>query len=646
VRDIIVGTAGHIDHGKTALVRALTGIDTDRLIEEKRRGITIDIGFAHLTLEGFRVGFIDVPGHEKFVKNMLAGIGGVHLLLLVVAADESVMPQTVEHFDICRLLGIRRGIVVLTKRSLVDTELLQLVEEEVRDLVRGSFLEDAPVVAVDSLTGENLGELRNVLLAELERIERDELSFRVTHRFFTLPIDRVFSVKGFGTVVTGTALSGRVTQEEAVDILPPSLSSKVRGIEIFGESASRAEAGQRTALNLSGVGKDDLTRGMALSSQGRARSARQIDALIRSLPSAPAPLRHRSPIRFHIGTSERIGRLHLLADKSLEPGDEGFARILLDEPTVCFPGDRFILRRYSPLVTVAGGVVLSNDPPRHRRGERATLVEAYRALAPELGREGPGKSRALLRFLIERAGIEGIDLNQLTARTGLTPECILATLGDVDSAVLIDQDPPVALDAAAIDLLADEWVAVLRDFHQAKPLAPGMSREELKERFLKTGGTAHFQFLLEELAARRLIDIRGTVVALHGAKVQLSPEQVGLRGEILGILRDQPFQSPGVDGLADVLGRPGDQVRDIYFYLIQRGEILRVSGEVVVLPEQLDELLERLRRAYPPGQPFTVPQFKDVLGLSRKYAIPLLEFLDRRRVTRRSADVRTLVEGG
>jgi selenocysteine-specific elongation factor len=646
VRDVIVGTAGHIDHGKTALVRALTGIDTDRLIEEKRRGITIDIGFAHLDLEGFRVGFIDVPGHEKFVKNMLAGIGGVRLLMLVVAADESVMPQTVEHFDICRLLGIPRGIVVLTKRSLVDAELLQLVEEEVRELVRGSFLDGAPVVAVDSLTGEGLDELRAVLRAELEHLERDELRHRSGDRFFTLPIDRVFSVKGFGTVVTGTAMTGSLAQEEAVDILPSSLSSKVRGIEIFGWPEPRAEAGQRTALNLSGVARSELYRGMTLCSQGAALATSRIDVLIRTLPSAPAPLRHRGPIRLHVGTSELIGRIYLLADRVLEPGAEGFARIRLDRPTVCFPGDRFILRRYSPLVTVGGGLVLSNHPPRHRRRERPALVEDYRALAPEVEREGPERARALLRFLIARAGIEGIDLRRLTALTGLKAEAVLAGLEGLDSAVRIEQDPPLVLDAGSIDALGRGMAALLKEFHEARPLAPGMSREELKERFLKTGGAAHFQFLLDRLAARGLIEVRGAVVALQGARVRLSSDQAVLREEILGVLRDRPFQFPGVEELAKLLGRPGDEVRNIYFYLVEQGEIVRVSGEVVVLPEQLADLLERLRRAYPSGRPFTVPQFKDVLGLSRKYAIPLLEYLDRRRVTRRQGDVRTLVEGG
>lgn len=644
MKDLIVGTAGHIDHGKTALVRALTGIETDRLIEEKRRGITIDIGFAHMELGPYRIGFIDVPGHEKFVKNMLAGIGGIHLLLFVVAADESVMPQTVEHFQICKLLGIRQGIVVLTKSRLVDPELLAVVRQEVTELVRGSFLEDAPVVAVDSLSGDGIDELERTMLQRIQALRRDDLERRIEDRVFQMPVDRVFTIRGFGTVVTGTAVSGSLRRDELVQILPGGFQSKVRGIEIFGEPAERADAGQRTALNLPNVARSDLRRGMTVCPENTLQSRTIVNVRIELLASSPRPLRHRMPVRFHHGSAEMIARVYLFGQTELKPGGSAIAQLRLEEPTVLLPGDPFILRRYSPLITIGGGVILDNDPPRLRRRHLPALLEEYRELLPLLADGGPAAGRLLLTHRIRRRGVHAAALGDLVAATGLKSSVILELIRNAPGIVIIPQDPPFVVDLSAVDELAEKLPAALDEHHARYPLAAGMPREELRERFLSGVPAPVVQFFFDELRRRAIIDVRAGNVALAGSTVRLTDEQERLKAGLLESLRQNPFQSPGPASLAKQIGEPVDSVRSLFYYLIESGEILKVSEELVVLPEQIENLVSRMRREFPSGQTFTVPEFKEILGLSRKYAIPVLEYLDRVRVTRRIGDGRILVE--
>ncbi len=644
MKDLIVGTAGHIDHGKTALVQALTGIDTDRLIEEKRRGITIDIGFAHMELGDYRIGFIDVPGHEKFVKNMLAGIGGIHLLLFVVAADESVMPQTVEHLQICELLHIPQGIIVLTKSGLADEELIAVVRQEVTELVRGSFLEGAPLVAVDSLSGDGIDELRQTMLREIQALPRENLDRRIEDRVFRLPVDRVFTIRGFGTVVTGTAISGSLRRDEPVQILPGNFQSKVRSIEIFGEAAERADAGQRTALNLPNVARSDLRRGMTVCAENSLRSGMTANVQLELLADGPSPLRHRMPIRFHHGSAEMIARTYLFDRTELKPGETAIVQLRLEEPAVLLPGDPFIVRRYSPLITIGGGVILDNDPPRLRRRQVAPLLEEYRELLPRLIQGGRGAQRLLLVQRIRRQGVCAVALDDLVAATGLKQSVILELLGDMEGIGVIAQEPTLIIDLSVVDGLAEKLRLALDSYHARHPLAAGMPREELRERFLTGAPAQVVQFVLDELQQRGVIDVRAGNVALAGSTVRLSEEQERLRERLLGSLRKNPFQSPGPTLLAKQIGEPVEPVRNLFYYLIESGEILKVSEELVVLPEQLDELVTRLRNEFPKGRTITVPEFKDVLGLSRKYAIPVLEYLDRIRVTRRRGDGRTLVE--
>ncbi|RMG48984.1 MAG: selenocysteine-specific translation elongation factor, partial [Acidobacteria bacterium] len=357
MKHIIVGTAGHIDHGKTELVKALTGIDADRLKEEKERGITIDIGFAFLTMGDTRFGFVDVPGHERFVKNMLAGVHGIDLVLLVVAADESIMPQTREHFDICRLLRVKSGLIAITKVDLVDEELLQLVEEEVRDFVRGSFLDGAPIIRVSARTGVGLEELKAALVNLGERIQE-----RQSNAVPRLPIDRVFTKRGFGTVVTGTLVSGTLREGESVEILPRQMGATIRGLQVHNKPVEVAHAGERTAVNLQGVGVEDLQRGDVLVPPRRFRPTSMLDARLELLPTAPQPIENRTRVRFHIGTAEIMARVILLDRESLRPGDAALVQFRLERPTFAVAGDRFIIRRYSPQTTVGGGVILDPLP--------------------------------------------------------------------------------------------------------------------------------------------------------------------------------------------------------------------------------------------------------------------------------------------
>ena len=428
MKDIIVGTAGHIDHGKTTLIKALTGIDTDRLEEEKRRGISIEIGFAHMQLGDSRVGFIDVPGHEKFVKNMLAGIGGIDLVLLVVAADESVMPQTIEHFQICKLLEIPRGVIAITKKHLVEEELLALVEAEVRELVEGSLLEKAPIVAMDSVSGEGVELLKKTLLEEIGKSQQDITTARRSHQIFRLPVDRIFTIKGFGTVVTGTPYAGVLKKGDAVTVYPTLKTGKVRGIEIFNQEADLAMAGQRTALNLSGLEREDLNRGMVISGSNALAPSSMFDAVVHLLPTAPKGLKDRSAIRFHHGSAELIGRIHPLESDQLLPGKSMLVQFRVQSPTVCCPKDHFILRRYSPMTTIGGGVILDGAPKKHRQKDLPNILPGLRKLWSMLTEQDPGLDSALVEYFVKLHRFSGVSLSDLAARTGFLENYLLDLL--------------------------------------------------------------------------------------------------------------------------------------------------------------------------------------------------------------------------
>ena len=618
MRHIIVGTAGHIDHGKSALVLALTGTDPDRLAEEKRRGISIELGFAHLELAAdVTVSFVDVPGHERFVKTMLAGATGIDLVLLVVAADESIKPQTREHFDICRLLAIPRGIVVLTKTDLVDEELLSLVRLEIEEFVAGSFLEGAPVAMVSAKTGQGISALKDAI-ARMARAagERD------VSRPFRLPVDRSFSMRGFGTVATGTLISGRVSAEDEVEVYPGGRKLRVRGVQVHGAPANHALAGQRTALNLTSCEPAEVPRGVVLAAPGAYQAAARIDCRVRLLAGAP-PLKHRAPVHFHAGTAEVVAEVRLLegGDK-LTPGGEAFARILLRDPLLVVPQDRFILRMFSPVVTIGGGVVLDIDPPRRGSAGRLRTLEH-------------GSPAEKLALVAREEGF-GMSLQALRRRLGWTAEELERALPG--SGVRLLRLQGWLIDEARIAAALASVREVLAGFHREHPLLPGIQQEEVRGRAL-AGAPA---FLLETLLAGT-----GDFVS-EGETLRLASHSLSLKQDEEQALErmEGAFRRAGlaVPGLQEVLAKSGVETarsRSLLQILLRQGRLVRISEDLVYHPGAIEDLRRML--AARKGQRFAVPAFKEWTGISRKYAIPLLEYLDRIRVTRRTGDERTVL---
>ena len=623
MKNIIVGTAGHIDHGKTALVKALTGIDADRLEEEKRRGITIDLGFAHLELTPeLRLGFVDVPGHERFIKNMLAGVGGIDLLLFVIAADESIKPQTREHFDICRLLGIRRGIVALTKADLVDEDILGLVRLEVEELVAGSFLEGAPIVPVSSVTGAGLDELRR----ELARVAAT-VGEKNAAGYFRLPVDRVFTVKGFGTVATGTLISGSVAREQEVEVYPAGRRLRVRGVQVHGSAAGRAVAGQRTAVNLADIEPADLARGDVLSEPGRFHAVKQIDCRLDLLVSAK-PLKHRAPVHFHSGTAEIEAEVRLLeGGAAMRPGSTAYVRLILRHPALLLPGDGFIIRMFSPVVTIGGGVVVDiqgdTGGRRHRKG--GDVKARLETLCS-------GTAAARIALLVREAAF-GMGMAELVARTGMREPEIAAAAAQAPL-VAIAQPQPWYVDRAWMQSERERIVRTVREFHQRTPLLPGVARQELR------GGAP--VFVLDELLAEsREIVAEGELVRSRGHKLVLKEDEEQARAKIERAFEDAALAVPA---MAEVLAKSGVEAaraRSLLQILLREKRLVRISGELVFHHTAIARLRELLGRHK--GERFRVPEFKEWTGISRKYAIPLLEFLDRERITRREGDERVVL---
>ncbi len=622
MKNIVVGTAGHIDHGKTALVKALTGIDADRLEEEKRRGITIDLGFAHLQLTpGLRLGFVDVPGHERFVKNMLAGVGGIDLVLFVIAADESIKPQTREHFDICRLLGIPRGVIALTKADLVDNEILELVRLEVEELTAGSFLEGAPIVPVSSVTGAGLEDLRRALgRVASAAAEKDAAGY------FRLPIDRVFSIKGFGTVVTGTLVSGSVAREQEVELYPAGRKLRVRGVQVHGAPAERGMAGQRTALNLADIEPAELARGYVLSEPGRFRVVPQVDCRLNLLPSAK-PLKNRAPVHFHSGTAELEAEVRLLNGGTvLKPGSQEYVRLVLREPALLLPGDRFIIRMFSPVVTIGGGVVLDAGGRRYRKGDDA---------AARLGVLAGGDLSARVGLLVKEAAF-GMSLAELVGRTGLR-ETEIAAAAKSAGLVSLGQ-PPWYVDRAWFQAARDRLIKAVREFHQKNALLAGIPKQELRSRQLADAPPLLLDALLAD--AKDLV-VDGETVRSRGHKVVLREDEEQARRAIERAFEKAGLTTPAVPEVLAHSGVEAGRARSLLQLLLREHCLVKITDDLVFHRAALESLRQML--AARKAARFTVSDFKDWTGISRKYAIPLLEYLDREHVTRRVGDERLVL---
>jgi selenocysteine-specific elongation factor len=631
IKHVIVGTAGHIDHGKSALVEALTGTNPDRLEEEKRRGITIDLGFAFLDLDNTRLGFVDVPGHERFVKNMLAGVGGTDLLLLVIAANESIKPQTREHFDICRLLGIPRGIIAITKSDLVDADMLGLVRLEIEEFVRASFLEGAPIVPVSAKTGDGLDALKRELLHAAQAV-----AARDATRHLRLPIDRAFAMKGFGTVVTGTLVAGTLKPEDEVELYPTRKRVRVRGLHSGGKAVERAVAGQRTAVNLAALGREEIQRGMVLAPPGVFQPSVRLDARVTLLASA-RPLKNRAKVHFHQGTAERIAEVVLLLRDELPPGESALAQLRLSEPALLLPGDRFILRQFSPVVTIGGGTVLDARARRHRRNDPAVA-----AFLETLERGNHEETLAALAASSQR----GMTLADIISRTGWTEAEVRRAVKNLSAAKqlrVVGEQPLTIAFAKTLAELAVILKKAVEEFHRANPLLPGIPKQELRGR-AKNPRAEVFQAALDDLVRERILTMSGDLVQHVGREIALSSDESRAKELIEKEFEHAGLSVPSFAAVLEKLPVESSRAQKILLMLLREKVLVKVASDLVFhrsAVARLRELLAKYRKER--GDKLPIPAFKELTGVTRKYAIPLLEYLDREHVTRRVGDERVIL---
>jgi selenocysteine-specific elongation factor len=634
LKQIILGTAGHIDHGKTSLVKAVTGIDTDRLKEEKERGITIELGFAHLDLpSGQHLGVVDVPGHEKFVKNMVAGATGIDIVVMVIAADEGVMPQTREHMEICTLLGVGHGLVALTKIDLVDEEMLELAQEDIREFTRGSFLENAPVMPVSAATGQGLSEFVRAL---------DDLSQQVQLRppssLFRLPVDRVFTMKGFGTVITGTLVSGKVQVGDPIMVYPSGITSKVRGIQVHNQSVPTAEAGMRTAVNFQGLDKEAVSRGEVLSTPNALKPSYMVDVQFRYLASSGKPMKNRTRVRFHTGTSEVLGNLILLEHDELKPGETTVAQLRLDTPVAIVKGDHYVVRSYSPVRTVGGGQVLNPIPPKHKRFSAGVVQALSGVLASD--------PETLIGGHIAAAGHAGACFTDLRLMTNLTDRLLESSLQALMSArtiIQVDKETRSFVHQQSFEAFIQETAGHLRNYHKAFPLKSGMLKEELKSKFPADTDVKLFNLVLNQMIKDNAIVQEEKTVRLTSHKVALVGDEATLRKQILKIYKDSGLQPPFFREVAGILKSEPNQAKDVLNLLIEEGLIIRTKDDLFFHAEAIADLKQRMVRFFESNADMTPAHFKDMTaGASRKFLIPLLEYFDSKNVTLRVGDVRKL----
>ena len=638
-RSIVVGTAGHIDHGKSALVRALTGTDPDRLPEEKRRGITIDLGFADLQLGDLRLGFVDVPGHERFIKNMLAGAHGIDVVALVIAADEGVMPQTREHFDICRLLGVSQGLVVITKSDLVDAEMLPLVEDETRELVSGSFLEAAPVVTVSSKTGAGLDQLKSTITEVAGHVPP-----RSSEQVTRLPVDRVFSMKGFGAVVTGTLISGEIVEADELELLPAGIAIRVRGTQVHGHSVAKAESGQRTAVNLSGVDVSQIERGMVLAAPRRLRPTQIIDARVSVLPSASRALRSRARVRVHTGAAEVLARVRVLDEAGeIVMGQTGLVQFRLEAPVVVLHNDHFVVRSYSPQETIAGGVVLHPFAVKHRGKDLSKTRRLLEALAQ------PDRQLKFQAF-VEFAGKGGTRFADVAAATGWNDELLQSVAAEARASSSMIDAGGVFLATDVFRNYCDQVREELERFHKREPLARGLLRETLREKVFAHAAPEIFSSVIAALESQKALVSDKDTVRASSHSVDLSEQDQRLRQTFEEAYEKAGVEAPSIDELMTEAGVAVPQrthARKILQLLIDAGKIVRIQGDMLMDAGALETLKHKLLQygaTKEPDRLIDVAAFKELAGVSRKYAIPLLEYFDRARVTRRAGDKRVILK--
>ncbi len=635
MRHVVLGTAGHVDHGKTALIKALTGTDTDRLKEEKERGITIELGFASLKLpSGKTLGIVDVPGHEKFIKHMVSGAAGIDLVMMIIAADESIMPQTKEHLHICSLLGIRSGLVALTKIDMVENDWLELVKTEIQDFLKGTFLEGVPVIPVSALKQKGIDELTAALDTVVQNIPKKN-----DCGIFRLPVDRVFTMKGFGTVVTGTLISDSISVGEDVLILPEEINTRIRGIQVHNQPTQEATAGQRTAINLQGIEKESLQRGDVLARYGTIVPSIRLDVYIDYLKNNAKSLKNRTLTRLHTGTSEIIARVILIEKDELAPGEKGFAQLILEKKDVVVAGDRFVLRSYSPITTIGGGLIIDPLPPKHKRLNKKVIEE----LATLLNGTLPKK----IEVILERAGFAGTNLRHLVFRLGTNAKNIKEALQSIlsqKSALITDKEETNIISASFYEKLAQSAAEIISQYQKKNPLREGISKEELKASLGRDISPKLFFMLLQNLTANKTIEVDKETVRLFGHKVTLADDLNSIRQAILKIYNEAGLTPPSFKDVINNFQDKKTEAQNIIKLLLKDGSLIKINEELIFTREALDNLRKNYKALLVKEGKATPVSFKELTGLSRKYIIPLMEYFDTDKLTMRVGDHRILRE--
>ena len=634
MKNIIIGTAGHVDHGKTRLIKALSGIDTDRLEEEKKRGITIELGFAHIPNDaGYNIGVIDVPGHEKFIKNMLAGIGGIDFVLFVVAADEGIMPQTREHFEILQALGIDDGIIAITKTDMVDEEWLELVQEDIRDYVEGSFLEGKPMIPVSAKSGENIDLLKEEIIRkcdrESKRIEAPEM--------FRLPVDRVFTKSGFGTVVTGTLMDGTCSLNDEVHVFPEETPAKIRGIQTYGNDVEQAVAGQRTAINLSGVRKEDICRGDVIAAKSAVSVTGMLDVKLKIFDSSERMVLNNSRVHLYCGSKEVLTKVILMDRDALAAGEEAYVQFRLEEPIAVRRGDRFIIRFYSPIITIGGGQILDAVPEQHKRN-RENVLEGFRMLES-------GNISDI--FVLKTGGHKFYSKELLLQELGMLPETGNREIeGCIEEDKLVELEDGTILAAAKFQMMTDRLIQLLQEYHESNPLAEGMPKQELQSRLRDTWHVQEDKIILG--AVHRLMNLGtlmdcGKTVSMQGFEAVLTPEQEKLKERIAGIYKDAGIEIPKND---EIYALDSDKrvINAIFDRLYKEGVLVKVDPSYNISQDGWNRVVTAARTAGAEGS-FVLADFRDTLNTSRKYASIYLAALDRAGITVFDGERRRLPEG-
>lgn len=639
MREIVLGTAGHVDHGKTSFVRALTGIETDRLKEEKKRGITIELGFAYLDLPcGHRLGIVDVPGHEKFVKNMVAGVSGIDILAFIIAADEGIMPQTKEHFEICQLMGVKEGVIIITKKDLVEPDWLEMVEDEIRDFCEGSFLEEAPMIHVSSTTGEGIEEVRSLIDGIVKKQQ-----FNEAFGPFRLSVDRVFAMKGFGAVITGTSICGRTAIGDELRFYPSDRVAKVRGIQVHSKAVDVVEAGHRTAINLQGVDVADIDRGMVLAPEGTLQASYMLDCNFVYLGSNTKPLKHRTRVRVHLGTSEIMGRISLLDRDEMSPGDETMVQILLEEQVAVWPDDRFVVRSYSPIATIGGGTVLGNVSSKKRKRvnqeDREKNIAAYNSL-----KNGSIEDRIL--FYLEDAGLLGLTFDELGVRLGLFGKNLKKVISDPLSnrkMVMIDASSQRYMFAPLAENLKERLLESLARYHKENPLQVGIVKEELRSGLAIKIDEKVFNWCLNDLIKKNSVAQDESLVRLSGHEVALKADEEELQRELMSWYRSKGTSTPTVRETMDHFDEyPESLVKEVISLQLREGNLVKISETLYYAQDVIENLQKMVVDYINKEGEIDAPGMKGLTGLTRKFSIPVLEYFDRVKLTMRIEDKRIL----